>query len=169
MNVELAPAQLPRILLSDDGGQIAILGDVTKNIPRIIVSPRGLQGPPGPPADTLIGIARAVVSGHRAVIMTSTGIRHADLTRTADADEVVGISENAAAIGDSVVIIRRGLMIEPSWHWTPDVPIWCAIGGTLTQTPPDTAGGDSWLWLIGFAIATDTMVVNPRDPIVLTQ
>jgi hypothetical protein len=66
------------------------------------------------------------------------------LCDVADVDSFAGISQAAAAIGEGVNLIRSGLIVDGSWTWTPDQPIFIADGGALTQVDPGNSRRVAW-------------------------
>lgn len=123
-----------------------------------------VQGPPGTPgsAEFYTYPANGSVSGHR-VIRISSGL--ATVCTTSDAmyaHNFVGISMNAAANGDPVNIQRSGEMVEPSWSWVEDKPIFMDSVGRLTQTV-----NPSGLSIIVATVLTPTkIIIGIRQPIV---
>jgi hypothetical protein len=68
----------------------------------------------------------------------------------------------AAAAGEAIPVQQYGPLIDASWNWTPDAPIFMGTLGQLTQTI-DTA----WKAYIrvGTAIHADVMIVDVQPPI----
>lgn len=125
----------------------------------------GMQGPPGPPGDapTITFPASAILSGHRAVRVSAGKVVYADAADLGDANLVLGISRNAAIEDDPVLIQTAGLMTEPSWDWTPDLPIFCGPAGALTQTAP-TSGFDL---ILAIALTSTQIHIGAKMPIAL--
>lgn len=92
-----------------------------------VIGPRGAQGPSGAQVTVT---AQEALGGHRAI--TADGF-HATPSLL---DKLAGISTGAASIGETAVLQRSGLMVEPTWTWTPDAPVFVGAAGVLTQTPP---------------------------------
>lgn len=101
--------------------------------------------------------ATGPISGHRAIVSTGTAARYPDASVSADGDLIVGISTNAAANGDEVIVRTNGEITEPSWNWIPG-PVFASNNGILTQTPPSGA----WIRQVGVAVAPTKIVVDLR-------
>lgn len=126
-----------------------------------------IPGPQGPASDTTITLpAGAALSGHRVIAWESGEARHADPTLLTDGQRVIGISLNAALIGDPVMVRQFGLVVDASLALTPGLPVFLGAGGTLTQTPPASPGA-AYQLRIGSALATDTLLVRISQPISL--
>lgn len=132
------------------------------------VSVPGIQGPPGPQgpqgpasAQTLNLPAAHALSGHRAVVATTMGAAYADPTNPAHQDAVVGITTGAALVGETATIQAVGEMTEPSWSWTPGLPIFVGAGGTLTHTPPSSG----WVQSIATALTAQRIFVVGKPAI----
>lgn len=115
---------------------------------------------------TTISAPTAVpLGGHRVIALPLDGPTYADCRDLSTADAALGISKDATAAGDDVVIVRLGEITEPSWHWD-DGPVLLGHDGTLTQTLPADA---AFLLVIGMPTAPDTLFVAPREPITLKE
>lgn len=102
------------------------------------------------------------VSGHRAVISDNGLARYADKDTPAHALLIAGITLQSATMGSAVQVQTQGIVVEPSWNWTPG-SIWLGNNGLLTQTRP-TAG---LLWELGTAYNATTILWEPDMPISL--
>lgn len=69
-----------------------------------------------------------------------------------------GVNRIAAVSGDSLSVVRSGLMTENGWTWTPNAPIFIGADGVLTQTQP-TFGNP--VRRIGWAISATTLNLDP--------
>ncbi len=135
---------------------------------NVIVGARqGPPGPPGPPgsggAQTLTLLAAQILSGHRMVVATPGGAIHADPTIPAHADALLGLTLGAALSGDPVAVLSAGEIDEPSWVWTPGLPLYVTPGGLLSHIPP-SAG---WAQMVALAIAATRILLTPRQAIAL--
>jgi hypothetical protein len=130
-----------------------------------------MQGPPGPPGGGGGGSgyytfpANGAVSGHK-VMRVSSGLATVCTTNdTMYAHNIVGISMNAAADGDPVNIRHSGEMVEPSWNWMEERPVFMGGDGRLTQ-----AVSVSGLSIIVATVLTPTkIIVDIRQPIIVVQ
>lgn len=107
-------------------------------------------------------IATAPVSSHRivAVDITSDTIVYAQVDNPSHCHNILGLTMNAALIGDPVLYISNGLVKDVSGL----VPgrVWLGSDGTLVQAPPATGNlmplgtilpdGESFQVNIGFPI-----------------
>lgn len=80
--------------------------------------------------------AGAAISGHRAVRHNSSGLMVYASADQPEARSVYGISLGAASSGQSMQVQTLGDLEEPSWTWTPGLPIYLGLNGALTQTVP---------------------------------
>lgn len=107
--------------------------------------------------------AESALSGHRVICSNGANqARYASSDTLSVANAVLGISLNAALISAPVAIQFAGTLIEPSWAWTPNMPVYCGIDGVLTQTPP-SAG---FVLVVGVAIAATALAISIKQPIV---
>lgn len=127
----------------------------------------GTQGPPGPPGElgaAYVEFPAAVpLGGNRVARVLGGQAVYADHAMLADANLVLGITRGAVAAGALAQIQTGGLMTEPSWAWTPDLPVFVGPVGTLTQTAP-LAGFNL---IVGIATAPTQIYIGARMPIVL--
>lgn len=129
------------------------------------------QGPPGPPGAPGQGgvsyvtfTASGALGGHRAVRASfANRAVYADHDDVASASSVLGITLGAADDGTQVNVAASGEIIEPSWAWVVDKPIFVGVNGVLTQTPPPTG----FLLVVGVATSATSMLVSIKQPIVL--
>lgn len=133
----------------------------------------GIQGRPGRPG--LDGIAsqqngtiyRAIadtsISGHRAVIRTASGISYASNDNLSHKLATIGVTLNAANVGDMVTVIVYGEITEPSWNWTPNLPVFLGVNGNLVQVAPNQV--NSFSLIIGFAISPQILLVSLKEAI----
>lgn len=104
--------------------------------------------------NTITGVAAENISGHRVVAMSVSDVVYAssdDITRLP-----VGVSTGSALVGSPVTIQYDGEMVEPSWNWTVNAPVFMGVGGVLTQTPPTTG----LLVVIGTPISQTRLLVQ---------
>jgi hypothetical protein len=83
-----------------------------------------------------------------------------DLTQKA----VLGLSIQAARIGEMIIIKTSGQLIEPSWHWELNKFIYLAENGLLTQDIP-TQGR---IIEIGIPLTESSLLIRIRRPIKLS-
>ncbi len=130
-----------------------------------IPGPQGAAGEPGQAGVAFVPLkASGALGGQRVVRAAFPGyVRYADSSLAADANHVVGISLNAAVDGATVNVAASGEIVEPTWNWEPDMPVFVGLEGRLTQTPP--AAGFSLV--VAVATSPTSVVVGVKQPIVL--
>jgi hypothetical protein len=66
-----------------------------------------------------------------------------------------------AAIGDKIIVVRKGMLRYSSWSWSTTGPIYLSTAGGLTQTVP-TASGTSVKVVGKPGRLTSVMFFNPE-------
>lgn len=127
--------------------------------------PQGPAGPPGPPGGaTVTKVAGETLGGHRMVVLDGAGdAYYADSTDLTHVDRVLGMTSGAASLGGSVGIQILGEIIEVSWSWTLNQPIFLSTSGQLTQTAPTTG----FSLVVGFPITSTSMVLSIQRAVIL--
>ena len=129
-----------------------------------VQGPPGPQGPVGPAGGSAVYLAAEALGGHRVVRCASDGLRYADATHPAHAGGVAGITTAAFSAGDAVTLVSLGELVELSWNWTPDAPVFVGANGVLTQTLP---AGAAFSQVVGVATSPTSMFVRLREPVTL--
>ena len=140
-------------------------------VQELVLLTEAQQGPPGPPgAPGQAGVAyvtfnaRGAIGGHRAVCAAfSGGARYADSRNVVGAVSVLGISLHAAEDGEDLHVATAGEVIEPSWSWVQDLPIFVGVEGVLTQVPPDTG----FQLVVAIATSPTSALLSIKQPIIL--
>lgn len=127
----------------------------------IIPGPRGADGLPG--GSVLSYPAGEILSGHRMVVLENGELFYADKTIEVHATKVLGMTTGATMQGAIAAVQTGGEIIEPSWTWTLDVPVWLSTNGLLSQTPP-TSG---FSLIIGFPISSTKLLIRISEPLFL--
>jgi hypothetical protein len=132
------------------------------------------QGPPGPPGISLGGVkaiddimpAVSPMSALRVIISNSQGeAEYADSGNPDHRWRATGVTlQGVSNAGDLIGIRYSGPVDEPSWTWTPGLPIFLGPNGTLTQTRP-TVG---IMLIVGQALSPTRIMVRPTQPIILS-
>lgn len=136
--------------------------------PRSVISAglrgaRGAPGEPGPAGGSAFQrIAGETLSALRVVYELNNQVFYLDLADTANIDQLLGVTLNAASPGAEINVQRSGIMDDNAWNWALG-RIWLGVNGTLTQTPA-TQGFDV---LIGYAVSPTRIILNIQDPILL--
>ena len=158
------------IIVGRGAGQVAVR--VQPSLPvSLNVGGSGPQGPPGPQGDPgstqFDAIAATAIGGHRVVAWRSDGqVEYADNLTPADAWASVGVTTGAASAGGTVTVQPSGLLVEPSWSWTPLIPIYVGVNGLLTQTVPTLP---AFLRIIAVAVTPTALWVAPQPPVILAS
>lgn len=132
-----------------------------------------VTGPKGEPGATevqypALAQGQGVLGGHRVVMLTADGtVNYADARNPEDARRILGITTGAAVNGESANIQTTGPMIESSWSWVPDEPVYLGQDGLLTQTVP-TWPSAAFLRVMGVAISPTTLLIGMGPVIHLT-
>lgn len=133
-----------------------------------VIETPGEQGPPGPQgapgsagAQTLILPAARDLSGHRVVVATAAGADYADPAISAHADALAGLTTGAALTGADATILVAGEITEPSWTWTPGLPLYATAAGLLSHTPPSSG----WVQIVATALTPTRIILTARQAI----
>ena len=133
--------------------------------PRVVHVDVSHGGVPGPDASVAVKTCATAISGHAAVIVNSSGqLEYASNSLPSHSYRYLGITEGAAVSGATAKVRSFGELTEPSWSWTPDLPVYLGVGGGLTQTPPSAP---AFSLVVGFPATPTTLLIQRRDPIVL--
>jgi hypothetical protein len=104
------------------------------------------------------------LSGHRLLQLGVNGTAiYADSSDVSKPQSILGVSTGAASLGGVIYSQPFGELEEPSWNWTPDLPIFLGIAGLITQTPPLSG----FSLIIGYPITPTKIFISIRDPIYL--
>jgi hypothetical protein len=122
-----------------------------------------------PIGDTIAGsgssatlIAAMTVPGHR-VIMSDENGYGVLADPNADGYLFFGISTSGANTGDPFIVSLDGVIIEPTWNWTPRAPLFVTSNGLLTETPPTTGVSQ----VVAMALTATSLLISPQPPILL--
>jgi hypothetical protein len=151
------------ILLYGTGTPVTISEPDTPIALQLAEMFRGPRGDVGTRA--LVSLtAGAMVPGHRVVMFDDLG-RGIPADPTSPLYSFVGVSISGANIGGTFEAQLAGLIEEPSWSFTPLLPIFAGPNGTLTQARPWTG----ILHVIAVAQSPTSILVNPQTPITLSS
>lgn len=113
------------------------------------------------------GVAAVALSGHRVVTPQPDGqLNYASNDNLAHLAAPLWITYGAASPGALVDVLLTGVMIEPSWSWTPG-PVYLGVNGLLTQIPP-AAPGALFLAQVGTATSPTSLFVDRAPSIKIT-
>ena len=125
------------IVIDEDDGDIV---SIIEEVDEVFETQEGAQGQPGPAGGvTFTLIAGEDLGGHRIVVVNDSGQAiYADPSNTDHAFRLAGMTTGAVSSAGAATIQGAGEIIEPSWSWTPGIPVFLGPNGTLTQTAPTT-------------------------------
>lgn len=104
------------------------------------------------------------LSGHRVVKYSSPNVvDYASASVLSDCLKIAGLTTGASNAGAKIRLLVQGEIVEPSWSWITNVPVYLGENGVLTQTPP--SGGN--ILIAGMAISPTSLFFNPGAPIAL--
>ena len=107
--------------------------------------------------------AGETIGGHRVVRVTAGEAFYADKGDGVLAEQIVGISQNAADESDDVRVQFAGEIEQGGWDWTPGGVVFLAEDGLLTQSVPTT----DVLVVVGFAVTATRVYISLQRPIYL--
>lgn len=128
-----------------------------------------LRGPAGPPGSgvsvSIDSTAATALGGHRLVrINASNEAGYATNTALDHCWQVVGMTAGAAASGAPVVVNLAGEVEEPSWSWTPGLPIFLGVDGQPTQVYPQSPA--LFALVVAVAVTATKVVMGIKQPII---
>jgi hypothetical protein len=103
------------------------------------------------------------INGHRVLVDTDTGVAYLSLANLGHGERILGLSTNAAGVGDEVTIQFSGEVSNNGWSFIPDEPVFPTNNGMLTQTPP----AEGFVCLFGFASSATSIFINIQQSIYL--
>ena len=177
--VEISLSQVnPATMTVIDGAQpirlVATTPEIQIDLVSILRGPKGDRGPqgqtgaPGASGDvSFVYPAAAPVSGHRVVTLNAQGKAiYASAAIAAHANRILGVTTNAASADSDLNVKKFGELVEPSWNWQLDKPVYLDADGFLTQTPPE-APGAKFSVVVGFPVSAATLFISIGIPITL--
>ena len=109
-------------------------------------------------------VADGALGGHRIVRATTAGkVGYVDPSDPDQAHAALGLTTGAVADGALASVQFAGPITEPSWAWTPNLPVFIGAAGVPTQTPPSSGFHAT----VGVAVSATSMVIQLKSPIVL--
>lgn len=140
---------------------VTIIEDAVLIVESAQQGPTGPVGPPGAAGAVNYRAAEAL-GGHQAIILDTNGEAiSADSTNYFHAN-VVGLTTNAAIIGDNVQVVSKGLMEHSGWTLTVGQPVYLGLSGSVTQVMPASA---VFMKVLGTAIAVTRINVDLQPAI----
>jgi len=129
----------------------------------------GPQGKPGAPGGTTLEYPAGIaIGGHRVVTLNAAGkLVYASAADLSHMGRVVGITLGAVDVDADCRVQNFDQIEEPSWAWDASKPVYLGIDGLLTQQAP-ALPESKFSMVVGFPISSTVLLVNLREPIVLT-
>ncbi len=109
------------------------------------------------------GICGENIGGNRAIIVTDNKFYYASQSNLNHVNKVIGITTQSGIINSSIIVQSSGEMIEPSWNWDIDKPVYLGNNGLLTQTIPSTG----FLLEMGIPNSNISLIIRIKIPIIL--
>lgn len=142
-----------------------------EEVETIVLLQEAKQGPPGPPGapgqagvSYVTFLASGPLGGHRAVRAAfARHAQYADNNDVTGAAAVLGITLHAAEAEAAINVAASGEIVEPSWAWVVDAPIFVGAAGVMTQVPP----ASGFQLIVGVATSRTSMLVSIKQPIIL--
>ena len=88
-----------------------------------------------------------------------------DVSSLDSVNKYLGVTTQAGEVGNSVNIRVRGELSDPSFDFTPSMPVLISEDGLLTQ---NVASTDNYARRIGWAVDSNTLMLDPLPPIILS-
>lgn len=113
------------------------------------------------------GPAAVALSGQRVVTPAVDGtLNYASNDNINHLAAPLWVTAGAVSSGVSVEALMHGMMVEPSWTWTPG-PVYLGTNGLLTQVPP-AAPGALFIAQVGTATSPTSLFVDRAPSIKIT-
>ena len=152
-------SQSIQVVVESETGNVV----VQETVQELVVTAPGGQGPPGAPgASTQFEYhpAGVILGGNRAVTLNSSG-QFVYPDTTSPNSFVVGITTASSVVGALATVQIAGTQQEPSWNWTPGLPVFVGLLGVLTQVPPTTGQ----VLAVGYATSSTKIHIDKQPPI----
>jgi len=115
-------------------------------------------------ANTMQLTAAVSVGGHLVVTTDASGQAiPASNSVAAHALAIAGITTGAAVSGAPATVQFAGELTEPTWAWTPDLPLFLGANGLLTQAVPVAPA--AFALVMGYAITSTKILLHPKTPL----
>ena len=121
-------------------------------------------GGTGPGTSTTYEAAEDI-GGHSAITLNTAGKAiKATNTNSKHAAAILGVTSAAVTTGSQVAATDIGLVTNPGWGLTIDMPVYLGLNGVLTQTIPVSP---SFIKQLGIAISSDSVLVSIEPSIII--
>lgn len=129
----------------------------------------GQPGPAGPSGDTssvMSATTAEPISGHFIVTIKNSGLMdYASANNASDTHRPLAMTTGAWAGAVPATATLFGPITEPSWSWTPGLPIWLGDSGLPTQNLPVDA---AFQRQVAEVVNSTSIIFSPSIAIVLT-
>ena len=124
----------------------------------------GSGGGTGPGTSTTYEAAEDI-GGHSAITLNTAGKAiKATNTNSKHSAAILGVTSAAVTTGSQVAATDIGLVTNPGWGLTIDMPVYLGLNGVLTQTIPVSP---SFIKQLGIAISSDSVLVSIETSIII--
>jgi len=135
----------------------------------VYIGQRGVPGEDGAPGVAGGGViqcaAGEALGGHRVVVLNADAEAvYASNAVPEHLHKVLGLTTGAAVLGAVATVQTGGEMIEPTWSWALDAPIFLGTNGLLTQVEPTTG----FSLVVAFPVTATKIFIKLREPLALT-
>lgn len=105
------------------------------------------------------------LSGHTVVTTDDTGeLVPASATDPTHVARPLWLTTGAWAAGVPATVVAAGIVTEPTWSWTPGLPVFLGANGALTQAPPTAPQFLRW---VAAVVDPTSLNFRPELPVVL--
>lgn len=133
----------------------------------VLVPVPGLPGLPGPAGGAAVLRTAAALSGHRVVTVDDDGeLIYAECTDIGHLNRPVWFTTAAWGAGVAAAVTVVGTVTEPTWTWTPGLPVFLGSNGMPVQSPPPDA---VFVRIVGYPATPTSLAFYPHPPITLNS
>lgn len=130
----------------------------------IINTGSGIIGPKGDVGGTsFIKVASENIGGQRIVVLNADDeVEYASSENMTHMNIVLGLTKTAIVQGGEVEVLNNIIFEEPSWNWTPNLPVFLTANGLMSQNINDTG---LFILSIGTALSATKIYLKQSQPI----
>ena len=132
----------------------------------VYIGQRGADGAPGVAGGVVVlCTAGEALGGHRVVVLNASAEAvYASNAVPEHLHKVLGMTTGAVILGAEATVQTGGEMVEPTWAWALDAPIFLGVDGLLTQIPP----ASGFMLVVAFPVTATQIFIKLREPLALT-
>lgn len=116
--------------------------------------------------DSQVFQAGEYIDANEAVILLNNRIYQANNQISSHASKVIGVSTNSGDIDDDIMVVLEGEVVNNSWDFDINRPIFVGTNGLLTQDPPSNPPAVFSL-IIGIPVTNKKIHVTVKDSIMI--